>query len=201
VGLAAVAPMVVAVLLGPQWYEVGPLISLLAFHGLVDVFLRTAASAVLASGRPVVYVKIYALQVCVLLPLSFWLTRTYGVQGAVVATIGTALGLLPLNATLVARALGVSARQLAATVWRPLLAAAVMYAVTVLAQPSIDAATLTAGRSLMLLAVYVPLGAATYIAVELSAWLLCGRPSGAETMLVGQAAAYWRRMTGRAEVS
>ncbi|HET6197116.1 MAG TPA: hypothetical protein VFE12_15245, partial [Acetobacteraceae bacterium] len=84
---------------------------------------------------------------------------------------------------------------------RPLLAAAVMYAVTVLAQPSIDAATLTAGRSLMLLAVYVPLGAATYIAVELSAWLLCGRPSGAETMLVGQAAAYWRRMTGRAEVS
>jgi len=201
VGLAAVAPMVVAVLLGPQWYEVGPLISLLAFHGLVDVFLRTAASAVLASGRPVVYVKIYALQVCVLLPLSFWLTRTYGVQGAVVATVGTALGLLPLNATLVARALGVTARQLLATAWRPLLAAAVMYAVTVLAQPSIDAATLTTGRGLMLLAVYVPLGAATYIAVELSVWLLCGRPAGAETMLVGQAAAYWRRMTGRAEAS
>jgi O-antigen/teichoic acid export membrane protein len=78
VGLAAVAPMVVAVLLGPQWHEVGPLISLLAFHGLVDVFPRTAAAAVLASGRPVVYVKIYALQVCVLLPLSFWLTREYG---------------------------------------------------------------------------------------------------------------------------
>ena len=60
--LAAVAPtaVVVAVLLGPQWHEVGPLISLLAFHGLVDVFLRTAAAAVLASGRPGVYVKIYA---------------------------------------------------------------------------------------------------------------------------------------------
>jgi O-antigen/teichoic acid export membrane protein len=201
VGLAAVAPMVVAVLLGPQWHEVGPLISLLAFHGLVDVFLRTAAAAVLASGRPVVYVKIYALQACVLLPLSFWLTREYGVQGAVVATVGTALALLPLNATLVARALGVTARQLLAAVWRPLVAAAIMYGVTVLAQPPVDAATLTAGRGLMLLAIFVPLGAATYVAVELAIWLLCGRPSGAEATLLAQAAGYWRRMTGRAEVS
>jgi lipopolysaccharide exporter len=201
VGLAAVAPLVVAVLLGPQWREVGPLISLLAFHGLVDVFLRTAASAVLAGGRPIVYVKIYALQVCVLLPLSFWLTREYGVQGAVVATVGTALGLLPLNATLVARAIGVSARQLLATVWRPLLAAAVMYGVTVLAQPPIDTAALTTGRALVLLAIFVPLGAATYIGVVLSVWMLCGRPSGAETVLLGQAASYWRRMTGRAEAS
>ena len=201
VGLAAVAPLVVAVLLGPQWREVGPLISLLAFHGLVDVFLRTAASAVLAGGRPIVYVKIYALQVCVLLPLSFWLTREYGVQGAVVATVGTALGLLPLNATLVARAIGVSARQLLATVWRTLLAAAVMYGVTVLAQPPIDTAALTTGRALVLLAIFVPLGAATYIGVVLSVWMLCGRPSGAETVLLGQAASYWRRMTGRAEAS
>jgi len=201
VGLAAVAPLVVAVLLGPQWQQVGPLISLLAFHGLVDVLLRTAASAVLAAGRPVVYAKIYALQVLVLLPLTLWLTRQYGIQGSAVATVGTALALLPLNATLVARVLGVTARQLLATVWRPLLAATVMYAVTVLAQPAIDPATLTAGRSLVLLLIYVPLGAATYIAVELALWLLCGRPAGAETTLLEQAAGYWRRITGRAEVS
>jgi lipopolysaccharide exporter len=201
VGLAAVAPLVVAVLLGPQWHEVGPLISLLAFHGLTDVFLRTAASAVLARGRPDVFVKIYALQVCFLLPLSFWLTREYGVQGAVVATVATALVLLPLNATLVARAIGVTARQLLATAWRPLLAVAIMYGVTVLAQPAIDTATLTAGRALVKLALFVPLGAATYIVAELSIWSLCGRPSGAETTLLALAAGYWRRMTGRAEVS
>lgn len=201
VGLAAVAPLVVAVLLGPQWRDVGPLISLLAFHGLTDVFLRTAAAAVLASGRPAVFVKIYWIQVCLLLPLSFWLTREYGVEGAVAATVGTALGLLPLNATLVARSIGVTARQLSATMWRPLLAAAIMYAVTVLAQPPVDSAALTAGRGLMLLAMYVPLGAATYVAVELSIWILCGRPSGAETTLLAQVAALWRRIAGRAEAS
>jgi hypothetical protein len=133
--------------------------------------------------------------------LSFWLTREYGVQGAVVATVGTALALLPLNATLVARALGVTARQLVAAVWRPLVAAALMYGVTVLAQPAVDPATLTAGRGLMLLAVFVPLGAATYIAAELAIWMLCGRPSGAEATLLAQTAGYWRRMTGRAELS
>jgi hypothetical protein len=68
------------------------------------------------------------------------------------------------------RALGVTARQLLAAVWRPLVAAAIMYGVTVLAQPSVDAATLTAGRGLMLLAIFVPLGAATYIAAELAIW-------------------------------
>jgi len=90
---------------------------------------------------------------------------------------------------------------LLATVWRPLSAAAIMYGVTVLAQPPIDAATLTAGRGLVLLAIFVPLGAATYVAAELALWLLCGRPSGAEATLLAQAAGYWRRMTGRAEVS
>jgi len=71
----------------------------------------------------------------------------------------------------------------------------------VAAQPAIDAATLTAGRGLTLLAIFVPLGAATYIAAELAIWMLCGRPSGAEAILLSQAAGYWRRMTGRAEVS
>jgi O-antigen/teichoic acid export membrane protein len=201
VGLAAVAPLVVAVLLGPQWHDAGPLISLLAFHGLTNVFLGTAHAPVLARGQPVVYVKIYFFQVCLQLPLTFWLTWNYGVQGAVVATVVTAIGLLPLNATLVARAIGVSARQLLATVWRPLLAAAIMYGVMELALPPIDSATLTAARALMLLAIFVPLGAATYVAVELSIWGLCGRPSGAETTLLAQAAAAWRRVAGRPELS
>jgi len=201
VGLAAVAPLVVALLLGPQWNSTGPLISFLAFYGLVDIFLRTAASAIFAAGRPAVYVKVYSLQVCVLLPLSFWLTKTYGVEGAAAATIATALALLPLNATLVGRAIGVSARQLWSAVWRPLLATAIMYGVVMLAQPPAGTATLTAGRSLVLLAFYVPLGAATYTAAVLTVWVLCGRPSGAEATLLAQAAGYWRRMTGRAEAS
>jgi O-antigen/teichoic acid export membrane protein len=201
VGLAAVAAPVVAVLLGPQWHDAGPLISLLAFHGLTNVFLGTAHAPVLARGQPVVYVKIYFFQVCVQLPLTFWLTLKYGVEGAVVATVATAIALLPLNAALVARAIGVNARQLLATVWRPLLAAAIMYGVMRLALPPVDGATLSAARSLMLLAVFVPLGAATYIAAELSIWSLCGRPAGAEAVLLAQAARYWRRLAGRPELS
>jgi len=201
VGLAAVAPLAVAVLLGPQWREAGPLISLLGFFGLTNIFLGTAHSAVLAIGRPAVYVKIYALQVCLLLPLSFWLTREHGVMGAVIATVVAAVGLLPLNTALVVRTLGVTVRQLWAKVWRPLLAAAVMYAVTVLAQPPIDTATLTAARALVLLAIFVPLGAITYVGVALATWALCGRPPGAETVLLEQVLRRWRQYTGRAESS
>ena len=76
-----------------------------------------------------------------------------------------------------------------------------MYGVTVLTQPPIDAAALTTGRGFVLLAIFVPLGAATYVAAELALWMLSGRPSGAEATLLAQAASHWRRMTGRAEVS
>jgi len=201
VGLAAVAPLVVAVLLGPQWGEVGILISLLAFHGLTNILLGTAHAPVLACGRPVVYVKIYLFQVCVLLPLLFWMTREYGVRGAVIAAVVTAIALLPVNATLVARTLGVTARQLLSKMWRPLLAAAVMYAVTVLAQPPVDVATLTAARAAVLLAMFVPLGAISYVLAAMAIWVLCGRPVGAETTLLEQAARRWRRLMGRAEPS
>jgi len=71
----------------------------------------------------------------------------------------------------------------------------------VLALPVVDTATLTAARGLALLALYVPLGAATYIVAVLSVWILCGRPAGAETTLLAQATGYWRRMTGRAQAS
>jgi hypothetical protein len=53
----------------------------------------------------------------------------------------------------------------------------------------------------VLLAFYVPLGAATYMVAVLSVWILCGRPLSAEATLLAQAGGYWRRMTGRAEVS
>jgi len=120
-------------------------------------------------------------------------------MGAVIATVVAALGLLPLNTALVVRTLGVTVRQLWAKVWRPLIAAGVMYAVTVLAQPPIDAATLTAARALVLLAIFVPLGAITYVGVALATWKLCGSPPGAETVVLEQLVRRWRKLAGRTE--
>ena len=197
-GLAALAPLVVAVLLGPEWHEAGPLISLLAFYGLTSIFLRTAHAPVLACGRPVVYVKIFLFQVCLLLPFLFWMTSAHGVRGAVIAAVVTAIGLLPFNATLVARTLGVRGRDLLAKVWRPLLAAVLMYAVIMLAHPPNDAYALTALRALSLLAVLVPLGAVTYATAILAIWRFCGRPTGAETTLLELAGGHWQRFLQRA---
>jgi O-antigen/teichoic acid export membrane protein len=87
VGLAAVAPMVVAVLLGPQWHEVGPL-DQPACLPRAGRRLPAYGGRACAGQRPTGRVREdLCLQVCVLLPLSFWLTREYGVPGAVVATV------------------------------------------------------------------------------------------------------------------
>jgi O-antigen/teichoic acid export membrane protein len=194
VGLAAVAPLVVAVLLGPQWRDLGPLIGVLGFHGLTNIFLRTASAPVLACGRPDIFAKIYVFQVCLLLPLLYWMTREYGVQGTVIAAVVTAIALLPLNATVVARTLEVNGWELLTKVWRPLLAAAVMYAVIMLTQPPDDAAPLTTLRALSLLAAFVPLGGLTYAVAVLALWGLCGRPAGAEATLLELAARQWQRI-------
>jgi O-antigen/teichoic acid export membrane protein len=197
IGLAAVAPLVVAVLLGPQWQAAGLLVTLLAFQGLTNVFLGTTHAAVLAVGKPAVFAKIYFFQACLLLPLSFWLTRRYGLQGTAIAAVGTAMLLLPVNVTLVMRTLGVSAGQLLVRVWRPLLSAAVMYGVTLWAQPELDVTTLTESHAVWLLFVYVALGAIVYVAVVLALWTLSGRPTGAESVFLEQLAARWRRVIAR----
>lgn len=195
-GVAVMAPIAVALLLGPQWHEAGVVIQLLAFIGISNVFLGTTQAPVLAVGRPVVFARIFLVQIAVLIPLLLWLIPRHGVIGAAMAYLGISAGLLPVNLALVLRTLHLRFADLLASVWRPVLAAATMYVLTRALMPEIDAASLRPARALALLGTYAPIGAAIYAATLASLWWLSGRPEGPETSLLREVSSRFLRARG-----
>jgi len=196
-GTALVSPLMVALLLGPNWAEAAVIMKFAAFLGLTYLFLGTSHPLMLAIGKPGVFAKIYAVQVAVMVPPMIFFTMRNGVEGAALAYAITALALLPINVTIVARTADLPISSLLPAVWRPFTATIVMYLGTSLVMPSIDPATLPAGVAAWLLAQYVMLGAAIYVTVGIALWLLSGRPEGAEWSVLRVLGTAWSQITGR----
>ncbi|MEO8225554.1 MAG: lipopolysaccharide biosynthesis protein, partial [Gammaproteobacteria bacterium] len=70
-GLAATAPFVIMLVLGPKWREAIPVLEVLAFFGITQVLQTNAYSAFLALGKPDVFVRINAFHVVALLIALF----------------------------------------------------------------------------------------------------------------------------------
>lgn len=182
-GVAVMSPIAVALLLGPKWHEAGVIIQLLAFVGIANVLLGTAHSPIVAIGRPVVFAKIFAIQAAVVIPLLLWLTPRYGVNGAAMAYVGISAGLLPLNAALVLKTLGLRLRELGAEIWRPFVSTFAMYVLTRLAMPTLHVETMSTLEAITLLIMYVPLGVVIYLSALGLLWLASGRPQSAEFVI------------------
>ena len=197
-GIAALSHLVVAALLGAKWDEATSILSLLAFVSIYQVLSSNAYSALLAIGKPRVFVKITIAYVVVQLPLLIILTYFMGLQGAVWAYLIAASVTLPLSFTSICRALDLRLRQLAAQFWRPVLAAALMFATLKTFVPAIDVATTSSAKAAALLAVYIPLGALTYCGGLAVLWFASRKPAGAEAMILRQIQTRWRRLAAPA---
>ena len=179
VGLIAVAPLAVPLLLGPAWLGVVPLVPALASYGL-SISLQTNSSSVYwALGRPKLGAATSGLMLLVLLLLIIPLTSAQGSKGAATACLISGAVTLPVTFWLMARLLGLRPRDLLACLWRPTVGAAVMLLVVkaFLAAAAMEGATSASWASL---GGAVILGAAVYVSCIVILWLLSGRPQGAE---------------------
>lgn len=190
-GIAAVAPLVVATLLGSKWHDASPILALLAFYGIFQALLSNAYSAFLAVGKPGIFVRTTAGYVAIYLPMLLVLTQWHGVLGAAIAHVTASMVILPVSILVIVRTLELRFRHIVATAWRPIAASAVMYLVVMSARPAVDVATIGSVEALRLLAIYVPLGVVTYATGVLACWVLSGRPDGGEQMILGQIRQRW----------
>ncbi|HYM34443.1 MAG TPA: oligosaccharide flippase family protein, partial [Steroidobacteraceae bacterium] len=195
-GVAATAPLIVAVVLGPKWSEVAPLLTVLALFGISNVILSNSYSAFIALGAPQVFARITTLYVITLVTLLLILTRTFGVLGAAWAYVIAALGMLPVSLWLVFRTLELPAREFFANAWRPIVAAATMFVGVRFLVPT-DAVHLTSSDAFGTIAVCVSVGVVTYVGMVVALWMFCGRPSGAESAILGQVRAKTSRWRAR----
>lgn len=186
VGLALVAQELVPVLLGAQWVDAAVLLVFLALCNAVSTGQSLSVSLFLGIGRPGVAAACSWVSAVLLVGIALPLVGTHGVEGVAIGRLAAAVVLMIFVFAAVTRVSAVTTRGLAARLWRPMAASAVM-AVAVIAVPHLG------GAALVVLIAKVLVGVVTYCAASLLAWRVAGYPDGAERFFLGQV----RRVLGR----
>lgn len=197
VGLSAIADPVVRLAFGPQWMEAVPLVQVFALLCMVKVIAYFSTVLFNAAGLIHVQVRVLYISLVVRAVLLFALIHPLGMTGAVIAAIASVAVEELLFLVITFRRFKLRPIDLLRDIWRSMLAAAAMAAV--LRWQGIGWLP-TPGSSAELgstLAIAVASGAATYGAVLLLLWLICGRPDGAERSFIQLVGGTLQRLISR----
>jgi O-antigen/teichoic acid export membrane protein len=189
VGMGLVAPLVVPILLGPRWLDTIPLVQILSVCGLIIVLGGGTRLVYLAMNKPYVATLMSGADAVMLLPLTTIGALKAGPIGVAWAMVTTAAVTWLVAMVLVMRFLDIHLVAIASRLWRVLLGLFGMgVAVGMLPSWGTDAALGTR------LALSVIVGAISYVFVVLGAWLIAGRPDGAESHVARTAGMMLRRL-------
>ncbi len=196
VGIAAVAPLAVPVMLGPNWQAAVPLLSLLALAGATRTLTASTISIQYATGQPQLQTYTTGLQALTLVPMVVAGVTQMGVVGAAWAyLLHSLLVFMPISYWFLLRRTPIQFPDVWQPLWRPLAAAAIMFMVI---RPLATAwAVPGALNALPRLILTVGLGAIVYLAGVLLLWWTSGMPEGAERTVLDRARGavrnFWRR--------
>lgn len=187
-GLFAVAPQLVAVVLGAKWLGAIPLMEVLAFNGALLMFHSSICAVLIARGYPAHVTLTNGVYVGILLALLAVLATQYGVVGAAYAALLSSVLTTPLYLYQMRRRLGVSPALFVRAITRPLVASVVM-AVSVRAALPAFSPDAPAGGLIGWLLAGIGLGVISYVAAVIALWRLAGAPPGAERLVSERARA------------
>lgn len=197
--LFAVAPFVVAVLLGQKWLAAIPLMQILAFNGALLLFHSSISSVLFARGFPervTLTNGCFAALLIGLLATVFNVKPDVGVTGAAIVALTTSVLCTPLYLYQMRSCLGVSPMLFVNAVARPVLAAMAAIGVLVWLLPAYTPAMPTALTVACLLGGST-LSVAVYAGVLALLWHLAGRPEGSgERMVINTVRTQWVRRFG-----
>ena len=182
-GVAASAPVLIPVVLGPNWIAAIPVVTLLALFGFTNLIQSNAQAAYLALGRADVPAKTNMVHVTIQIIALIPLTRAYGVAGAAMAYLVTAAVMIPVSLGVVLWMLRISVLQFMARVWRPLVAAALMF-VTVRRYLATAADDVSGAAAVGHLGAAIAIGAFVYFGTVAILWVICRMPPSAEQVVL-----------------
>jgi lipopolysaccharide exporter len=185
VGVAVVADLLVPAALGWKWMNAIPLIQVLAIYGIIKALQTNIPYVYLALGQPRRSTIIMGIQVIVFLSVLYPAIVHWGAMGAALASLGTAILMIPVNQGMVAHCLGLNATQFCRQLMRPLLASAVMAMVVLAVKSQLVLRQVTLDYVLGLL-LCAAVGALVYLVSAYALWCLWSRPNGAERHAFGQ---------------
>lgn len=185
-GIGAVAAPLVALLLGDQWRDTVPVIQILAIAGVVRILAGNSYPVYLARARADIIVRLNFMYGLLNVLLMWPLTARFGLLGAAAGYLAASAIGTPVSLGIAMRMTGVHVSEMVRELWRPIVAAALMFTVLSVRTAAHDTAT-SPLVSLASLTAAVMLGVLLYAAGIATTWIFAGRPEGAETML-------WRKL-------
>lgn len=190
VGISMVARPLVAFIFGPQWSASAPVVAVLAIAGTLKVISLISGTLFAALGLLAANFRVIVVTAVVRLALLLLLVREFGLTGGAVAILISVVVEEGMFVAAAARELGFPALELLRQTWRSLAGSVAMAAALLLA--GLGWSGPTDDPAAVLLAA-VPLGVLTYFAALAAAWVLAGRPAGAELHVVRAAVRTWHR--------
>ncbi|WP_020655388.1 lipopolysaccharide biosynthesis protein [Massilia niastensis] len=135
VGIVVVADLLVPAALGWKWLAAIPLIQILAVYGVIKAVQTNISYIYLALGQVKRITLVWCVQIAIMLVVLIPASIEWGVMGAAWSYLATAVLMIPMNQSLVAKCLDLNATTFCRELVRPLLASSAM-AMVVLAVKS-----------------------------------------------------------------
>jgi lipopolysaccharide exporter len=178
-GIAATAPLIIEVFLGPGWVEALPLLQVLAIAGILKVGYANSYTVLLALGRAKLLSHLATLNLIFFAAFVVAGTVIWGSIGTAFASVITSAIMLTIYVAITLRVLGTPFRTLVASVWRSVAAALAMAFFLHILTPLWPWGDGELPAIAELLASFA-IGAVTYVVSHFVLWRLAGSPPGAE---------------------
>lgn len=179
-GIAVISKTAIPFLLGPNWSGAIPLVHTLAFVGLLTSLHSNTGVAYIALGKPRIHVVLQTISALILLPTAVIFAQRIGIVGVAYAYLLANSTTFVINIFVAVRLIEIRPARALASVFRPIVAALLMYAVVDWMQDELAGAVPLAVN---LLASMVS-GGVLFASVVLFLWLISGRPRGAEVIAI-----------------
>lgn len=177
-GTVAVAPEIVALLLGPRWTAAEPVLRLLAVGMTFTVMAANTHYVYWALGYSRVVAGLSMSSAAIIVPLTFVGAHFAGYVGVAWAFTIQSAFIVPVNFVLLRRIADIRFMELWRRVWRVTLGAAIMLLTLNVLFPEHTQYGFAAAFGKLLLE--VPAGGVIYVIVVVGTWQLAGRPEGPE---------------------
>jgi lipopolysaccharide exporter len=178
-GIAILAEPLILFTMGDKWREAIPILQILSIWGIIRLFGANAGAVLLAVGRPRLITIRTMIYVVMIGPLLIGGMVLGGLEGASWGLVIAASINVVLTLAVALPVIGVALTTIIASNWRP-VAASLLMAGVVLALfgqwPD--------GQPIAKLGVGVLSGAIVFTAAQLLLWQICGRPAGAEMIIL-----------------
>lgn len=182
-GLAAISPVFIPVVLGDKWEQAIPIMQIIAIAGAFSALQTNSGSVYLALGKPKLLSLITIFRISIFIPTVYIFCERDGLQGIAWATLLLAMIMAPIGIYVLKNVIELKIKSFISSIIRPATASIIM---ALIIHHTIKYSSQYAhqNNSLLWLVFCIFLGAILYGSTLLFFWYISGKPEGPEKTIL-----------------